>query len=107
LNAAASDPTRVNRFAIVSAWARDSSSAVHSARIVPCTTSGGESAITRATQPARSSNSARGATSLTSPIWNARSADIRSCAPSSERRMISGNGIFESICMGSNAAVIP
>ena len=63
--------------------------------------------MTRAAHPARSRSSSRGTTSVTSPTWNARSADIRSCAPSSDIRMISGNGIFESICMGSNAAVIP
>ena len=63
--------------------------------------------MTRAAHAARSRSSSRGTTSLTSPTSRARSADIRSCAPSSDRRMISWKGILESICMGSNAAVIP
>ena len=81
--------------------------AVQSARMVPWMTRAGESAITRATQAARSSRSSRGTTSVTRPISRARSADIRSWAPSSDMRMTSGRGILESIWMGSNAAVIP
>ena len=63
--------------------------------------------MTRAAQPARSRSSSRGTTSLTRPISRARSADMRSWAPSSDMRMISWNGIFESIWIGSNAAVMP
>ena len=63
--------------------------------------------MTRAAHPARSRSSSRGTTSVTNPISRARSADIRSWAPSSDRRMISWNGIFASICIGSNAAVMP
>ena len=48
-----------------------------------------------------------GTTSLTSPTSRARSADRRSWAPRSDRRMISWNGILDSIWIGSNAAVIP
>ena len=97
----------MKRLASEIAWVRGTSNAVHSARIVPWITRSGESAITRAAQPARSSRSSRGTTSLTRPTWNARSADMRSWAPSRESRMISWNGILESICIGSKAAVMP
>ena len=48
-----------------------------------------------------------GTTSDTRPISCARLADRRSWLPSKERRMISWNGIFCSMCIGSNAAVMP
>ena len=63
--------------------------------------------MTRAAHPARSRSSVAGTTSVTSPISRARSADMRSCTPSKDRRMISWNGIFDSIWIGSNAAVMP
>ena len=88
-------------------WRRGISWPVHSARIVPWMTSGGESAMTRAAQAAWSSSSSRGTTSVTSPTSRARSADMRSWAPSNDMRMTSGNGILASIWMGSKAAVIP
>ena len=89
------------------AWVRGTSSAVHSARIVPWMARAGASAMTRAAHSARSRSSSPGTTSLTRPISRARSAVIRSWAPSSDSRMISWNGILASIWMGSNAAVIP
>ena len=48
-----------------------------------------------------------GTTSLTNPTAWARWALSRSWLPISETRMISPNGIFWSMWMGSNAAVIP
>ena len=76
-------------------WWRDTSSPVHgSARIAPWIAIGGASAMTRAAQPARSRSSSWGVTSVTRPISSARSADMRSSAPSNDMRMTSWNGIF-------------
>ena len=48
-----------------------------------------------------------GTTSLTNPTWWARSADIRSWAPSSDRRTTSWNGILWRRKIGSKAAGMP
>ena len=52
-------------------------------------------------------SSAAGTTSETKPIWWARSADIRSWAPSSDRRMTSWKGILCIRKIGSKAAGMP
>ncbi len=69
--------------------------------------SAGWSAMACAAHRARSWSSAAGTTSDTSPTWWARVADMRSWAPSSERRMTSWKGILCSRMMGSNAAGMP
>ena len=65
------------------------------------TASAGAEAIASAAQVARSISSPAGAISETMPISCARWADIRSWLPSSESRMISGNGMIPDMWIGS------
>ena len=92
---------------MVEGLAAQTSRPSHSARSVPCTARAGWAAMASAAQRVRSSNSDRGTTSVTSPTSRARSADIRSFAPSNDIRMTSWKGILCIRKMGSNAAGIP
>ena len=67
----------------------------------------GAEAIARATHMARSMSSANGTISETSPNWWARTADMRSCAPSSITRRVSPSGSFWRRWTDSKPATIP
>ena len=68
----------------------------------------GADAIVSASQPARSSSSAAGQTSLTRPISRARAADMRSWTPSRLMRRISPKGMPRwSMSSGSYTAGMP